>query len=113
MPSQTILHDLHRYFYVELLLCGVAWNLGLFAYRAHTARRGRWRLQPMAQAILADTFPPEKRGLAFSLYGVTAIGGPQYRPTLGGWITDIIRGGGFSISITVRVDRIIPRLQAD
>ena len=42
----------------------------------------------MAQAILADTFPPEKRGLAFSLYGVTAVVAPSIGPTLGGWITD-------------------------
>ena len=42
----------------------------------------------MAQAILADTFPPEKRGLAFALYGVTAIIAPTIGPTLGGWITD-------------------------
>jgi DHA2 family multidrug resistance protein len=45
-------------------------------------------LQPMAQAILADTFPPEKRALAFALYGVTAICAPAIGPTLGGWITD-------------------------
>ena len=42
----------------------------------------------MAQAILGDTFPPEKRGLAFALYGVTAICAPAIGPTLGGWITD-------------------------
>jgi MFS transporter, DHA2 family, multidrug resistance protein len=42
----------------------------------------------MAQAILADTFPPEKRGLAFALYGVTVIVAPTIGPTLGGWITD-------------------------
>ena len=42
----------------------------------------------MAQAILADTFPPEKRGLAFALYGITAIMAPTIGPTLGGWITD-------------------------
>jgi len=42
----------------------------------------------MAQAILADTFPPEKRGLAFSVYGVTAVVAPSIGPTLGGWITD-------------------------
>jgi DHA2 family multidrug resistance protein len=45
-------------------------------------------LQPMAQAILADTFPPEKRGLAFALYGITAIMAPTIGPTLGGWLTD-------------------------
>ena len=43
--------------------------------------------QPMAQAILADTFPPEQRGLAFALYGITAIMAPTIGPTLGGWIT--------------------------
>ncbi len=41
----------------------------------------------MAQAILADTFPPEKRGLAFALYGITAVVAPTIGPTLGGWIT--------------------------
>src|SRR6202023_4401155 len=44
-------------------------------------------LQPMAQAILADTFPPQQRGLAFSLYGITAVTAPTIGPTLGGWIT--------------------------
>jgi DHA2 family multidrug resistance protein len=44
-------------------------------------------LQPMAQAILADTFPPEKRGLAFAVYGITAVIAPTVGPTLGGWIT--------------------------
>jgi len=42
----------------------------------------------MAQAILADTFPPQQRGLAFALYGITAIMAPTIGPTLGGWITD-------------------------
>jgi DHA2 family multidrug resistance protein len=41
----------------------------------------------MAQAILADTFPPHQRGLAFALYGITAIMAPTIGPTLGGWIT--------------------------
>jgi MFS transporter, DHA2 family, multidrug resistance protein len=45
-------------------------------------------LQPMAQAILADTFPPQKRGLAFALYGITTIMAPTIGPTLGGWLTD-------------------------
>ncbi len=42
----------------------------------------------MTQAILADTFPPEKRGLAFALYGVSIVCAPAIGPTLGGWITD-------------------------
>jgi DHA2 family multidrug resistance protein len=42
----------------------------------------------MTQAILADTFPPEKRGLAFALYGVVIVCAPAIGPVLGGWITD-------------------------
>jgi len=42
----------------------------------------------MAQAILADTFPPAKRGLAFALYGITIVCAPAVGPTFGGWITD-------------------------
>src|SRR5207249_3769708 len=45
-------------------------------------------LQPMVQAILADSVPLERRGLAFSVYGVTAVCAPALGPTLGGWITD-------------------------
>src|SRR5262249_10663182 len=45
-------------------------------------------LQPMAQAILADTFPPERRGVAFAIFGVTTVLAPVVGPTLGGWITD-------------------------
>src|SRR5262249_44921634 len=45
-------------------------------------------MAPSEQAILADTFPPEKRGQAFALYGVAVIVAPTVGPTLGGWITD-------------------------
>jgi DHA2 family multidrug resistance protein len=45
-------------------------------------------LQPMAQAILADTFPPRQRGLAFAVFAITTIVAPTVGPTLGGWITD-------------------------
>src|ERR1700723_834421 len=42
----------------------------------------------MAQGILGDTFAPEKRGMAFALYGITAIWAPAIGPTLGVRITD-------------------------
>ena len=45
-------------------------------------------LQPSEQAILADTFPPAKRGMAFAVYGVAVVMAPAIGPTLGGWITD-------------------------
>src|SRR5579863_301278 len=64
-------------FTTSSLLCGVAWSLGFLLFARVVQGAGGGGLQPLAQAILADTFPPEKRGLAFSLYGVTAIVAPS------------------------------------
>ena len=75
-------------FTVSSLLCGIAPSLGAIIFFRILQGVGGGGLQPMAQAVLADTFPPEKRGLAFALYGVTAIIAPTVGPTLGGWITD-------------------------
>jgi MFS transporter, DHA2 family, multidrug resistance protein len=75
-------------FTLSSLLCGVAPTLAMLLVSRVIQGAGGGGLQPMAQAILADTFPPEKRGLAFSIYGVTAVVAPSIGPTLGGWITD-------------------------
>jgi DHA2 family multidrug resistance protein len=45
-------------------------------------------MAPSEQAILADTFPPERRAQAFALYGVAVVVAPTVGPALGGWITD-------------------------
>jgi DHA2 family multidrug resistance protein len=45
-------------------------------------------LQPSEQAILADTFPPAKRGMAFAVYAMAVVVAPALGPTIGGWITD-------------------------
>jgi len=74
-------------FTMSSLLCGIAPSLGLLLFFRVVQGAGGGGLQPMAQAILADTFPPEKRGLAFALYGITAVTAPTIGPTLGGWIT--------------------------
>ena len=70
------------------LLCGIAPSLPVLLLARIVQGAGGGGLQPMAQAILADSFPPEKRGLAFAVYGVTAVVAPSLGPTLGGWITD-------------------------
>jgi DHA2 family multidrug resistance protein len=75
-------------FTISSLMCGLAPSLGFLLLARVIQGAGGGGLQPMAQAILADTFPPRLRGLAFSLYGVTAIFAPSIGPTLGGWITD-------------------------
>ena len=75
-------------FTVSSLLCGIAPSLGAIILFRVLQGAGGGGLQPMAQAILADTFPPEKRGIAFALFGVTTVLAPVVGPTLGGWITD-------------------------
>jgi DHA2 family multidrug resistance protein len=76
------------FFTISSFLCGIAPSLGfLLLFRVMQGAFGGG-LQPMAQSILGDSFAPEKRGLAFSLYGITTICAPAIGPTLGGWITD-------------------------
>src|SRR5262249_17306099 len=74
-------------FTISSLLCGLAPSLGLLLAFRVLQGLGGGGLQPMAQAILADSFPPQQRALAFALYGVTAVIAPTIGPTLGGWIT--------------------------
>ena len=74
-------------FTISSLLCGLAPSLGLLLAFRVLQGLGGGGLQPMAQAILADSFPPHQRALAFALYGVTAVIAPTIGPTLGGWIT--------------------------
>ena len=69
-------------------LCGLAPSLGLLLLFRVIQGAGGGGLQPMAQAIMADSFEPSKRGLAFSLYGVVAVLAPSIGPTVGGWLTD-------------------------
>ena len=75
-------------FTISSFLCGIAPSLGAIIFFRVLQGAGGGGLQPLAQAILADSFPPEKRGLAFALYAVTVIVAPTVGPTLGGWITD-------------------------
>ncbi|HYL70631.1 MAG TPA: MFS transporter, partial [Candidatus Dormibacteraeota bacterium] len=75
-------------FTLASLLCGLAPNLPtLIVLRALQGAAGGG-LQPVGQAILADSFPEEKRGMASAIYGVAAVVAPTVGPTLGGWLTD-------------------------
>src|SRR5437763_4524742 len=75
-------------FTVSSLLCGLAPNLGMLIFFRVLQGAGGGGLQPSEQAILADTFPPAKRGMAFAVYGIAVVMAPAIGPTLGGWITD-------------------------
>jgi DHA2 family multidrug resistance protein len=75
-------------FTVSSFLCGLAPNLGLLVFFRVLQGLGGGGLGPSEQAILADTFPPAKRGMAFAVYGMAVVLAPAIGPTLGGTITD-------------------------
>jgi len=75
-------------FTVTSFLCGIAPTLPMLIVFRVLQGAGGGGLQPMAQAIMADSFEPHKRGQAFALYGLVAVLAPSIGPTLGGWITD-------------------------
>ncbi len=75
-------------FSISSFLCGIAPSLGmLIAFRVLQGAGGGG-LQPVSQAILKDTFPAERLGMAFALYGMVVVLAPAIGPTIGGWITD-------------------------
>jgi len=75
-------------FTVSSCLCGFAPSLGALIFFRVLQGAGGGGLQPSEQAILADTFPPQQRGMAFAVYGMAVVLAPAIGPTLGGWITD-------------------------
>ena len=75
-------------FTVSSFLCGLAPNLAMLVFFRVLQGLGGGGLQPSEQAILADTFPPRQRGMAFAVYGFAVVAAPAIGPTLGGWITD-------------------------
>jgi DHA2 family multidrug resistance protein len=70
------------------LLCGLAPSLGTLVLFRVLQGAGGGGLAPSEQSILADTFPPAKRGMAFAVYGMAVVLAPAIGPTLGGYITD-------------------------
>lgn len=75
-------------FTVSSLLCGLAPNLPALIFFRVLQGVGGGGLGPSEQSILADTFPPAKRGMAFAIYGMAVVLAPAVGPTLGGFITD-------------------------
>ena len=75
-------------FGISSALCGLAPSLPILVFCRILQGIGGGGLAPSEQAILADTFPPEKRGQAFAMYGLAVVVAPAIGPTLGGYITD-------------------------
>jgi MFS transporter, DHA2 family, multidrug resistance protein len=69
-------------------LCGMATSLSqLILFRVFQGLAGGG-LQPSSQGVLLDAFPPQKQGVAMTLFGLAALLAPVIGPTLGGWLTD-------------------------
>jgi DHA2 family multidrug resistance protein len=69
-------------------MCGLAPTLPMLITFRVLQGAGGGGLQPSEQSILADTFAPAQRGMAFAIYGMAIVLAPAIGPTLGGWITD-------------------------
>jgi DHA2 family multidrug resistance protein len=75
-------------FTLSSLLCGAATSLSMLIIARVIQGAGGGALQPIAQATMLESFPPNKRGMAMAVYGMGVVVAPIIGPTLGGWITD-------------------------
>jgi DHA2 family multidrug resistance protein len=75
-------------FTVASFVCGIAPNLSVLIVARAIQGAAGGGLASVEQSMLADTFPPKKRGMAFAAYGMVIIVAPIFGPIFGGWITD-------------------------
>ncbi len=75
-------------FTIASMLCGMARNLGEMVLFRILQGAGGGGILPISQAIMMESFPKEKRGMAMSIFGMGIIVAPIIGPVLGGWITD-------------------------
>jgi len=75
-------------FTASSFLCGAATSLGMILIARAIQGAGGGALQPLSQAILLESFPPQKRGQAMAAFGLGVVVAPIVGPTLGGWLTD-------------------------
>jgi DHA2 family multidrug resistance protein len=75
-------------FTVASALCGAATSLPVLVLARILQGAGGGALQPISQAILLESFPPHKRGVAMAVFVMGIVVAPIIGPTLGGWMTD-------------------------
>jgi MFS transporter, DHA2 family, multidrug resistance protein len=75
-------------FTISSFLCGMAPSLPMLVLFRVMQGAGGGGMQPTSQAILVDSFPRNKQGMAMAIYGMGVVVAPTIGPTLGGWITD-------------------------
>src|SRR5579862_900696 len=75
-------------FTISSFACGAATSLGIILIARAIQGAGGGALQPLSQAILLESFPPQKRGAAMAVFALGVVVAPVLGPTLGGWLTD-------------------------
>ncbi|MDD5681389.1 MAG: DHA2 family efflux MFS transporter permease subunit [Candidatus Omnitrophica bacterium] len=75
-------------FTIASLLCGLARSLGFLLFARVFQGVGGGALMPISQAILLESFPKEKHGIAMAVFAIGVIVAPIVGPVVGGWITD-------------------------
>jgi len=75
-------------FTASSFMCGLSPSLGILILFRVLQGVGGGALQPISQAILVESFPRNKTGMAMATFGMGVVLAPIIGPTLGGWITD-------------------------
>jgi MFS transporter, DHA2 family, multidrug resistance protein len=75
-------------FTIASALCGLAWSLPTLILARILQGIGGGAMVPIAQAIMLESFPPQKRGVAMAAFAQGVVVAPILGPVIGGWITD-------------------------
>ena len=75
-------------FTASSLLCGLSINLPMLLVMRVLQGLGGGALAPISQAILMESFPPKRQGIAQAVFGLGVVVAPVIGPVLGGWLTD-------------------------
>jgi DHA2 family multidrug resistance protein len=97
MPLTAWLRDRmgHKWLYVAALvvftvgsvLCGIAWNLPSMIFARVLQAAGGAAITPTGMAMITEVFEPSERGKALGFWGMGAVMGPAFGPTVGGYLT--------------------------
>src|SRR5207237_2435748 len=68
-------------------VCGIAGSLGFLIIARVLQGAAGGALQPISQAVLMESFPPAKRGMAMAVFTMGIVVAPILGPIIGGWLT--------------------------
>lgn len=75
-------------FGVASFLCGSTPSMALLLACSALQGVAGGAMVPLSQAILMESFPPAKRGMAMAVFALGLVVAPALGPVVGGWLTD-------------------------